>query len=140
MSSESLHPVCRAAGICWMLALHKANRAAMKAAGLVAPLVELVALPKKGKKGKKKGKKGEAAVRTVTDEATTRFYAIGALRSLTLEDPVLKVAAACTATCWCQGPGCAIDIFQCSAGWSRSPAQHGHLPVTATYLSDLILH
>ena len=100
VSSESLHPVCRAAGICWMLALHKGNRAAMKAAGLVAPLVELVALPKKGKKGKKKGKKGEAAVRTVTDEATTRFYAIGALRSLTLEDTLLKVAAACATTCW----------------------------------------
>ena len=92
VSSESLHPVCRAAGICWMLALHKGNRAAMKSAGLVA-------LPKKGKKGKKKSKKGEAAVKTVTDEATTRFYAIGALRNLTLEDPLLKVAAACTAPC-----------------------------------------
>ena len=80
-----------------MLALHKGNRTAMKNAGLLAPLVELVALPKKGKKGKKKGKKGEAAVRVVTDEATTGFHAIGALRSLTLEDPLLKVAAAYTA-------------------------------------------
>ena len=71
----------------------------MKTAGLVAPLVELVALQKKGKKGKKKGKKGETAVRVVTDEATTRFYAIGALRSLTLDNPLLKVAATCTATC-----------------------------------------